>query len=799
MRFKGFLLGLAVGLVFGAEDYGAKSVYETFKGKVGSKEGIRQNFERPLTEETPMENIAGTERFSGQVRCPSRSDAVEIYFVPLGGGDHRVIVKEDLDLDGTYEYVFDTDSLGIRVSGVCNAGIVSCDPGSWSNCRYYFWDVSPEGYVSLVETDNTALLGGCFCANSSCGVDALVEETMDMVGGGVAQAIMRAREDLGVSPSEADLGSYRLTLRVQQAQGCGSGGYGEEDVRALAQYYEAQVPPPSMDYVLTNPEVQQSEDSPYYLVNQAVNLQVNGQSMGVPSEISCDIRKDVSVYTTDMYEDCTDTWVDSNGEVWCIEQRYDVNKGGSHCNGWGCRDCSPLAQGGGWVECGEAVNDGGGWSYNCTTDLCVVLDEVNDVVVSLWYDWGPIVVDVDEWGTYEYWSNNFFFKLGSLISSETYVCGTDPDNGSDITCTRETYKLLCRDTLKATVTLHKEQKWAIRIANSKRSGDRGGFWVWVWENDGTYGRGSEGEGWCEDEEFFRVFGSADEEGETHTLGGLQVVHGWGENHEYPPNFGHIWILKSQVYKGDVVSLSESSTCPTDSECVVKNEWICDNRGENCVQTVSDGVRTGAEVLPFCYTTNTQIGNYTVCAYGDRIEVRGDTQIYDQTYTGEEMWFWIKREYECPPSGIDVDLSRTEAVISETSYDAGTGKLFYTDFRCDGGTCTPIRSDEAQVGTPDACPVATCTVQGAEEDRSVFVDRTNRAQTTGGTMTTPYTVKTCEKDRNGNWVCPLGSGEVLIEDCRCEQGLNSFGFAASVSVLQAVVDSSKDLICSTVSP
>jgi len=282
------------------------------------------------------------------------------------------------------------------------------------------------------------------------------------------------------------------------------------------------------------------------------------------------------------------------------------------------------------------------------------------------------------------------------------------------------------------------------------------------------------------------------DGGTFTIEGEYAVDDWGRGWS-----GYdFYIYKSQVYKGDSVSFSETDTCPTNTSCVIKNEWICDNTGNNCIQTIRDKIKTGLSPLPFCYTTDTRIGNYMICAYGDRIEVRGNPDIYGKTFTGKNMWFWIKRDYECPSEGVDIDLSRFGEVVRTTSYSFSAGNISYKDFSCKEGTCVEIGSDTVNVGVPDTCPVAFCTVQTVEGDTTVFGDKTNRSQTQGGVLTSPLEVRSCQRGTNG-WVCPVGSGEVLVEDCACDIKVDGVGFSTTIAAMQAVVDASKDLICSTV--
>jgi len=686
VRFRVVFLLLLFGLSFGG-DYGAGDLFQKVKSKYGSKEGLRQNAEVPLKTETPMTNLEGTKSFNARIQCPSKREGVRITFLPLRGNDYRLIIEEDLNLDGKMEYRY--DSSPVKVSGVCYAGVVSCESG-WNNCKFYYWDASPDGYVRLKETSNTALLGGCFCSNSSCGVNSLTQEIVDFVAGGVAQAIMRAKESLAVSKAHFDLSTMSVSLYVQDKSGCSYGNiptFGEQNP---TKYYDTQRPPDGYSYVLSNPSVQTNPYSPYHLTLKASEVKIEGKSISYPSRFSCDIRKDVFIQTTTINEECSQTWTDPNGEEWCVVANFFKDRGGGHCGGYTCRDCSPFEQ----------------------------------------------------------------------------------------------------EPVQTEVVLHYQQKFAIRIENWFAAGDRGGYWYYAWMVDGKWvqGGGNTGAPNCRSFQFFTVLGTAKKEGETHTVGGWQKQDSWGKNHSYPSRFGQIVILKSKTYKGDTLSLIQSNTCSAKEGCVIKNEWVCDKEGKNCIQTIRDGVKTGLTPLPVCYTASTQVRNYTVCAYGDRIEVRGNPR-YSQVFRGSEMWFWVKREYECAPQKLSIDLSRAESVIESTTYSASSGTITYRDF---GKTYT------VQVGTPDSCPVATCVVKTSSRDTSVFADKTNRAQTPGGATTTPFEVRTCQKGGRG-FVCPVQTGEEVKEDCRCQMGLDGVGFSYTISVLQGILNASKDMICSSVAP
>ncbi|HIC97903.1 MAG TPA: hypothetical protein EYP11_05860 [Aquificaceae bacterium] len=103
---------LVVGASFGGQDWGAGDVWNKVKEKFGSKEGIRQNADIPLKTDNPMTNIEGSQRFDVRIQCPTKREGIKITFLPLPGNDYRLVVQQDLDLDGGYEYIYDTQSAG---------------------------------------------------------------------------------------------------------------------------------------------------------------------------------------------------------------------------------------------------------------------------------------------------------------------------------------------------------------------------------------------------------------------------------------------------------------------------------------------------------------------------------------------------------------------------------------------------------------------------------------------------------------------------------------------------------------
>jgi len=173
--------------------------------RYGSKKGIRDNIANPLTSSTaPMRSINGNVSFNGQVSCPSSAKFLQV-FIGIGAkGDlSPVIVKQDTNLDGNFDYTY---SIPFQVSGVCANGVISCDPGTWINCSYYRWTVDSAFKVSLQST-GVSNLGGCTCVNSDCANpnwNVYAPVVLKSLGGGVVGAIQSTDSSFAVSDTRVD-------------------------------------------------------------------------------------------------------------------------------------------------------------------------------------------------------------------------------------------------------------------------------------------------------------------------------------------------------------------------------------------------------------------------------------------------------------------------------------------------------------------------------------------------------------------------------------------------------------------
>jgi hypothetical protein len=231
-----------------------------------------------------------------------------------------------------------------------------------------------------------------------------------------------------------------------------------------------------------------------------------------------------------------------------------------------------------------------------------------------------------------------------------------------------------------------------------------------------------------------------------------------------------------------LQIISSNTCNPSDKCKLRDRQICDWKGENCVYVIRNFTETSINLLPQCYTTtSSELGqSWKICADGNSIAAIGPDGTSYLLKEGENSWFWIKETYECEEDNqYDFDPKRTQTILESASPDTGD----YHDTLGEGH----IPLDNLKTEHED-CPIA-CIVKIPKNAGTVYSD-----ETTKNTTTYQREVRTCEKDENGNYHCPISAGEEIEQDCGCVDG---FGLAATT--LQAIHEASKDIICSSSPP
>lgn len=244
---------------------------------------IQTNVSAPLTSDAEFKTVNGSESFSANLTCNETiKPFLEIDY--SGTSDILINVKVDTDLNGTMDKTFAFSG----VSGVATNGIIKCSTNSWSNCKYFLWNISNNNLTLQETTLNN--LGGPYCINSSCGSLSANQKTniLDTIGGAISSMYQSSNSNYLITRTQNN--GNKIVFYGQNYNDC--------------QNFTDEAPSQSQNLDTTNVIASQSNDenSVYYVLNQNVENQNNNnfdsdvnQAVSVKNNVS--VEGDTSDYT----------------------------------------------------------------------------------------------------------------------------------------------------------------------------------------------------------------------------------------------------------------------------------------------------------------------------------------------------------------------------------------------------------------------------------------------------------------------------------------------------------------------
>ena len=170
----------------------ARAAAEASRAKTSDSDAIQQNYLTPGLAGQPISTVDNSRTFNPNIACQKTATLLELIAQPAATGDIGTLrISRDKDLDGTVDQ---TLTLPVPVSGICANGVVSCQPGTWNQCKSFKWDVASGGDLKLAQVDLTDL-AGCYCINNSCGSNLVwgnMASVLKDLGGGVIGALTTA-------------------------------------------------------------------------------------------------------------------------------------------------------------------------------------------------------------------------------------------------------------------------------------------------------------------------------------------------------------------------------------------------------------------------------------------------------------------------------------------------------------------------------------------------------------------------------------------------------------------------------
>nr|WP_302053999.1 hypothetical protein [Sphingomonas tagetis] len=177
----------------------ARAAAAAARAKSGDSEALQRNYVTPGLAGQPITTVDSKRSFSPSLACQKTASLLEILVQPSGTGDLGLVqIARDTDLDGTIDH---RSTLPVAVSGLCANGVISCQAGTWTGCRYHRWEVDPARNLKLAEVAMTEL-AGCYCLNNSCGANLAwgnLPGVLRDIGGGMIGALTTADPRIGVA------------------------------------------------------------------------------------------------------------------------------------------------------------------------------------------------------------------------------------------------------------------------------------------------------------------------------------------------------------------------------------------------------------------------------------------------------------------------------------------------------------------------------------------------------------------------------------------------------------------------
>ena len=641
------------------------------------------------------------EKGPGNFNCTSEFPFAEIIYYPSNStGDINLVINEDLDLNGTYEYTVSLNG----VSAICTTGVLVCSAGTTNNCNYYQIAVDSTGRVYFKSPISySPIVSACYFINATAGNISIdfpngVSKVLKDVSGLVSNLISNARDFVGVV-SYKDYQNFTVKLSGTRPSSCVSAN--SDTLNRAKSYYSSggrddSVMQADIDAVKTGT----GYDAPVDGMDSATALGVYEYASTSPSLnaqpppnfYQCVIRNVVVNKVNKFYENCSPiSW---QGQQWCIVD--DKSSGGCISGG-----------------------------ISLSTPINVVLKPTQSLV-AIFY------------GSYS-------------------ICDDDSTTGY-----------------------------------LKYSGDFSGNY--------TYG--------CElkSGKVIYVASSVDKKKNVTVETFKQTHHGGG------CDYYHLRLIKSYSYNKDVLIVQSSNNCPSDPSCTLKEEYVCEKNGTNCIQTYSS---TGKAVnlTPMCYSFSTQLDNYIVCSDGSSITVRSQ----DGTKTlisGNDKWFYIKRTYTCDNKTQDPNMpgkdffdnavKTRESIYTDNNktnynYDSTSGNYTYKDFissqgNVQTGTLTTINKSCNKVCRVKVKASLKGNYSAGTGEAAPNIDPNNTSPIDAKDTLDYVEVRECVND-----VCQYDTAsEELLADCFCLETDDRMD-TETLSGIMSTYEASKDMICSSSPP
>ncbi len=182
----------------------ARAAAQASRARTSDSDTLLNSTITPAMSGQPITTVDNSKSFTPNLACQKTQSLLEVLVQPAASGDIGTVrISQDKDFNGSFDTV---STLPVSVSGICANGIISCQPGTWSACRYFRWDVDAAKSLKLAQVDMPDL-AGCYCVNNSCGANLVwnnLNSVLGDLGGGMVGALTTADPRIGVAQAQID-------------------------------------------------------------------------------------------------------------------------------------------------------------------------------------------------------------------------------------------------------------------------------------------------------------------------------------------------------------------------------------------------------------------------------------------------------------------------------------------------------------------------------------------------------------------------------------------------------------------
>jgi hypothetical protein len=180
----------------------ARTAATAAQAKTGTSDALRENYVAPGISGQAISTIDSSATFTPSLSCQKTASLLQVLIQPGATGDITTLrISQDTDFDGSFDI---SKTLARQVSGICANGVISCDPGTWSQCHHLRWDIAADRAARLTEVEMPEL-AGCYCINNSCGTNLVwgnLAEVLKDIGGGIVGALTTSDPRIGVAQAQ---------------------------------------------------------------------------------------------------------------------------------------------------------------------------------------------------------------------------------------------------------------------------------------------------------------------------------------------------------------------------------------------------------------------------------------------------------------------------------------------------------------------------------------------------------------------------------------------------------------------